>query len=452
VAQAWIITSVLAILAYLFLVGDPDKDFRLFLPSNLVSVYYLTSFGAGVLFYTTSNYTSENPTAFSIAKVGWIAILGLLSLKISAQSILRIRRAHSAEITCNVIGFFGTPQLILYLTLGWFCRIQLISVGRFFHTSSIDYSAATNQVSFLISTLATLPLIVLFSIFLKSKYMNLRVPRAFYILLISELVYQLATGSRQAFLAPFVGFLYLYSRFSKSKIHIPFAGKIVFGSLVPVIFAYIGIYRTVMVERGFGITDALNYSFGTLFKSGIIHGFWEGFNSIFQRSTDVISFSMAVSLPPTALSDVLHNPFAEIPYALIPRLIFPGKTDISNIGNRFGRSIGLVNGIDFHTSVNFPHILEGFLFSGYLGVIAVCGLSGILYGYMDSILKSTKRQYIHCVFAASALDIFNSPAQIVAHGLIGLIKYGLAIILILSLFDAISMKLKLSGGAARAES
>lgn len=445
--QAWIITTILAVITYYFLNQNPDKNFRIFLPSNLVAFYYLISFGAGVLFYTSSTYTRENFSAFSISTIGWIAILGLVSMKISANLMHKVRYSSPIDLNHNLVGFINFYQIFAYLIVGWYCRLKLISAGRFFHTSSIDYTAATNQSSFIVSTLATLPLIVVFSIYLKSKFYNSPLPVFFYLLFFTELIFQLATGSRQAFLGPLLGFLYLHYRFSHSKFRVPIQVRIIVGSILPVVFAYIGIYRSVMMDRGFGIISSLKYSFEVLFKSGVTQGLWEGFNSIFQRSTDVISFSMAASVPRASLSNVLHNPFTEIPYALIPRLIFPDKQDISSIGNSFGRSVGLVNGVDFHTSVNFPHILEGYLFAGYFGVIAVCFVSGLIYGYLDSIIETTDKHYLHCVYAASAISIFNSPAQILAHGLIGYVKYIFAIFLFLKICDAITQKLNLNKGA-----
>jgi hypothetical protein len=412
-----IIALVPAIYIAIKLFGSESRGFS---PIILVSVYFGASFAVGAyIFATFQTYLSSD--SFLIFKMSAMSVVGVYSIVLGASLLKNLYSNYDKVNRKSPINNIRYP-IYVFLIIGWLSRLSVIRSGRYFHLSDTDLVQTTTQTSFMITSLANLPTICI--VICVSRYLRGTSPSRLKIvvILLTDLIYHSLSGSRQSLLVPVVAFGFAWLNNGGNIPRIRFAGQLFLGISSVLTLSFISEYRVVRFQRDQAPLSALVEAGRHFLKDGIVKQIETSSLTVFERASDVISMALAYSIPRNELQDIIHNPFALIPTTLIPRVLLPNKVDYGLVGNRFGRSIGLLNPGDYFTSINYPLPLEGYLWNGILGVVLVCGVSGMIYFAIHRFIFFNRNDLKDGIYGATMLSLFNSPATILAHGIFGWMK------------------------------
>jgi hypothetical protein len=424
------IFQIIALVPAIYIsIGIFGSESRGFSPIILVSIYFGASFAVGSYIFSSFQTYSSADTLL-IFKMSSISVLGIYSTVLGAyfsrSLVSRAKNRNYQKSTQNV-----RLPIFLLLFIGWFARLSVIRSGRYFHLSDTDLVQTTTQTSFIMNTLTILPTICLglcVAGFLKGLFTSrLKIG----IIFGTDLIYHFLSGSRQSLLVPIIAFGFAWLNNGGKLPRLRFLSQVFIGISAILTLAFIAEYRVVRYQGDRTPITALVEASNHFFKDGIVKQIGASFLTVFERASDVISMALAYSLPRSELQSIIHNPFALIPSTLVPRVLLPNKVDLGLVGNKFGRAIGLLNPGDYFTSIDFPLPLEGYLWRGILGVILVCGFSGVIYYSIHVFVFSNRNDLKDSLYGATLLSLFNSPAQILALGIFGWLKSAFFLYIIL---------------------
>lgn len=409
------------------------SDTQNFSPVILVSIYFGASFAVGSYIYA-SFQTTLSDDRYLVFKVSSLSVIGVYFIIFGSFVLKKLMSFSANKSNQNLIKFNNMPILFL-LILGWLARFSEINSGRYFHLSKTDLVATTTRVSFFVTSLAILPTIAFclcLARYLKGNFKNrLQVG----IIFISDLIYHLFTGGRQNLLVPFVALIFVWISNGRKIPRFRFLQQVSIFFVAVLALAFISDYRVIRFRTQESPLNSIVQAGHNFFKNGLIHQLQTSSLTVFERASDVISMGLAYSMPRSELQGIIHNPFSLIPMTLIPRFLIPNKYDYGLVGNEFGRTIGLINSGDFFTSIDYPIPLEGYLWSGIFGLIIICSFSGMIYYAIHYFIFRNRNDLKDSIYACTLLALFNSPAQIVAHGIFGWIKCFIFLYLFLAVVD-----------------
>jgi len=400
-----------------------------FSPIILVSIYFGTSFAVGSYIYASFQNTISNES-YLVFKVSSLSVVGVYSMIFGAFVLKKLKSFSTKTVNQNLYKLHKVPILFL-LIIGWLSRFSIIRSGRYFHLSNADLVQTTTRTSFISTSLTVLPTIV-FCICL-GRYLrgNFKSRIQIGMMFTSEIIYHLFTGSRQSLLVPFVAFIFVWTSNGRKIPRFRFLQQIFIFFVAILTLAFITDYRVNRFRTEESPLISIIQTGQTFLKDGLIHQLQISFLTVFERASDVISMGLAYSMPRSDLQGIIHNPFSIIPSTLIPRILNPNKIDYALVGNEFGRAVGLLNPGDFFTSIDYPIPLEGYLWNGIFGLIMVCSFSGMIYFAIHYFIFINRNDLKDSVYASTLLGLFNSPAQILAHGIFGWIKSAMFLYLFL---------------------
>lgn len=404
-----------------------------FSPVILASIYYASSFSIGSYIYGSFQIDDLDGKRL-IFKMSILGLIGCYSLIVGAEAGRKyyLKKNRTSKHEQSV---FNKNFIFLILILGWFSRLKVIQNGRYFHLSDTDIASSTASSSFYISSLTSLPTIAMCLILADS--LNKKKPRNLIIgfIFITDIIYHVLSGSRQSLLVPFVAFIYIWLRNGGKRFRVGIFKQIIIYVLAVFSFSLISEYRVKRFTEQISPLDALLSTVKRFFSISIFEQIQISTLTVFERASDVLSMAYSFLIPKSDLVTVIHNPFTLIPGAFIPRILSPDKIDYGLMGNKFGRAIGILNPADYFTSIDFPIPLEGYLWNGYFGIITVCFFSGFIYFLTHNYIFIAENPLKQAIYGSTLLSLFNSPAQIIAHGLFGWIKSFLFTYVIISLLS-----------------
>lgn len=422
-----------------------EKKVEFYNPIILISVVYFINFGLG------SIYIHSYPELFYYNIDSVILISGLYFINACFLSFLfgyyalnynkLIRRiiGRIISITPNIkkidIAITKLPILLLILLLvGWFSRFLILKLGAYYHLEAGQSVLATeySKITQFVIIGSLFPLIALCITFL--KYLENR-RRTFLLifsilLLISEIVYSLPTGSKEEVLLPIFIILVLYSIQRGTPIKVlllSFTIGILF------IFPLVNIFRMGLASTGGSIYYNLIEAFNLYWDSFLLYDYFFLEDILFSVFGMRLNYAHIVSVlvgdTPDVWSFKYGYTYALFFISLIPRILWTSKPEIAYIGNDFGRDYGFLASNDYTTSVGMNWIGEIFINFGWYGLF-IAFLYGLIYRFIYVyFFWNSKPNTLGSVFYAFALytiirgDMFAGQFS-------GLIKYYIVLVII----------------------
>lgn len=370
-----------------------EKGLKLYNPAVLLSIIYFFEFGLPNLFMI---FDPDQFLTYQMVNLETLAKGGIFSVLVFLLFLLGFYSPYYNRNIKEFITFLlkKIPNLsrynieiknlplvvIVLLVVGWISRIILFKSGNYYH-AEVGYEAIKQLSGFQIyeqyfGIAALLPLIALSLIFIEwlKDRGNITYLLIWLVFVIIEIVYALPTGSKERVFLPLAILLFIYSLKSKLPL-VPLISITLF--VILFLFPFITIYRNIFLTGDAIVDLSRTYDlYRNLFK---------GFNKetllglLFSIAGERLNYALIVDVivdnTPRIWDFKLGYSYFFFFIALIPRLIWENKPNISIFANDFGRDYGILYPTDYSTSIDVTWVGEMFLNFGWYGILV-----GFLYG------------------------------------------------------------------------
>jgi len=388
-------------------------------PFTLITAYSALAYPIGGVVFSVLATQGGKLERLTLHSLLLGQLLGLLGW--SAFSIGYLQRRMIIPPFLRVWPVAGGPskaRLAIVYMIGTLARLLVVAQGRYFHIASSAGDLQATKSSFLVTTVAGLPALVVILALVKR-----RPDRRYPILVIGvlfELVYRIPTGARADLLA-FVGSLLAVRYYRAGRLPwLVIAPALVVTVFVvfPLVLAFRGNDASYSKQLGGSSQRAVAETFagGT---TGLLSNGSLAFLTRFSDVTSGAAVLQADSRQVVGFPD--HYPETALLTVLIPRSVRPNKADPGTYGNAFGRTFGFTYQLDLITSINVPHATEFYLGYGWLGVVLFMPLVGMGYRWINDSLprNRTASCALYCLLV---LVIPQTTENIVALGFFSLLK------------------------------
>lgn len=392
---------------------------------NLASAYYLATFAFGAIHYANSipemqRFHYDKPDVEVSVVFGYAS---WLLFSVGYYAVRRKQPNHDA-VRATTYPPLSPIALIAIAIVGWLARIELYRSGRYFHIADQGSELTATSSSFLISTLAGLPLLVLVVVIL-SAARPLRPATRLLVsgLFLVELTWALPTGARADVIVLLVTVVaaYYYSTRRMPTLRLSLAGAAVVLVVFPAIAQYRGhdaSYRRDVTTQG---STALKE---TLSSPDLVV---RGMDSVLARFADGLSAAVVLQQGPSPVPGYGATGTAQLFLtAPVPRVLLPHKPDPGLYGNAFGRAYGFVSPQDHVTSINVSHPLGLLLDFGVLGVLIGMPIVGVGFRVVETTFRRRGEHLgVTVVYVMVLWVLATSPGTTPALGLLGALKNAL---------------------------
>lgn len=400
-----------------------------FSPLGLVTIFYITSFVLGPLYFFSAvadTLTPRYDTAWIPGAV-WMAAGSYLVFVVGYQfDVLRL--VLQPRLHKTVRG--GRPNrpavrvIAGLFAVGWVGRLLSIASGNYFHLASGERTAS-NSTGW-ITTAADLPTLAtaMMAIWL------LRTPKADRSLplvaaaacsVAIEVVWAIPSGSRSAFLtvAMMLTIVFYYSRGRlPSKVLLLAVAAVA----VVVVFPLLAEYRRVQAT-GVTVGSALAQSARQIGEQSPSEALSAGFETTISRFSSVTSVAAALNAGRTLIGPDGKKTYLWLPAQITPRAVWPGKPDPGKFGNTFGRAYGINGDRDYSTGIPVPHFLEAWFAAGWMGLFPIMLLVGVAFRAIDTVMSNRRTSpEMLATYAWLAWPLVNAQESIIANSTASVMK------------------------------
>jgi hypothetical protein len=391
---------------------------------HLLGVYFILNGVAGPLFYVF-NHQSRARYGYSLDDLAYAVLLILACWCGIAAGYLSFPHERASAVGNKLFAGRSIRKnwVLPAIVVGWLCRIDVLESGRYFHIASDASALESGPLTFAVSVLAQVPLLVLL---LRVAAHNDRLYRdpVIIVLLAGEIGWAAPAGSRASIVT--LAFALVVVRYYSTR-RIPRSwlavGLVVSALAFPLVFNY----RAWKVANPDSPVSLSSLSAAS--NSTFVYSLPE---TIVSRFSDSEAIATAVHQSGYLESLLPFEKLVELTGAsVVPRVMWPAKPDANLFGNEFGRSAGAISSSDFVTSVSVPISLMWWFVGGLVGVLVGSYVTGILYRFLDSALACRREGGLGAaVFALSAFLLLTSPATIIPAGVLGVMKSSLTLLIL----------------------
>lgn len=119
------------------------------------------------------------------------------------------------------------------------------------------------------------------------------------------------------------------------------------------------------------------------FSSESSENLTQNLDSTRSRISDLVPVAQAIEYVPERVPYANGAPWLAIPYSFVPRLLWEGKPDLTQISNSLYATIfnRLSESQTAVTAFNIPQMADGYWNFGWLGIVIVAGAAGLVVGF-----------------------------------------------------------------------
>jgi hypothetical protein len=393
-------------------------------PLGLVTVFYALGFGVGAIYFwfrrdaTTMQFSRLDLTvALALGALAWLmTVVGYV-----ANPLRRLLHAMP-QFAPRLPSPIATSAVLLIV--GWLARAQLARTGHYFHTVRAGQDATAPHVSWLFSSLATLPTIAAAligaSAWMEPTYRRLR--KLYWVLIAVEVLWYVPSGDRGSLVGLALTVLLVQYYGAGKKLPV-LAFSIAAAAAVFIVFPLGLNYRGDNADYQTHPKQSLAHAYND-WSSGSVSGiFGNGVKATFSRFSDAASVAVIVNQGRGRLDRRPTETLGWSLEAFVPRAFMPSKPDPGAFGNEFGRKFGILHPDDRITSIAVTTVGEFYLSFGVLGILLLMPLCGAVYRAIDHVLSARDRSpAVLAMYSVAAWPLVQSPGTIFALGSMGLIK------------------------------
>jgi hypothetical protein len=450
-ATFFLATSATATISLLVLRAEYRRaDF--FSPIGLIAVYYLLAFVAGGIYAWLGA-----PGVDQIASVDILpttdrealsnaSVVGLLSL----CAVCLGYRLHPLRIVNRILPKAPTldrsrlaPLVGVLLATGWFGRMLMYTTGSYFHIAAPGSESLDPRANWFVTAATLLPLFATALVGAAAytapgkEARTTRLKAAFWTLALIELAWAVPSGARGAVVA-LMGMILIVRYYGASRLPSRRATAIGLATLVLFFFPFAEEYRNAGAYQENPSTAARS-AFETMAQRSLSETLSVGTATTVNRFADITSVAKIANTPGNQTRFASGESLRWIPETLVPRFLYPDKYNPGQFGNEFGRSYGITYSGNFDTSIAISQPGELLLNFGVLGVLLGMPLVGGVYRILADFLSGRRGNFlILALYGTLAWELLSGQEVIIAHGLAGVIK---AVVVVLLVTVAVSFVL-----------
>jgi hypothetical protein len=262
----------------------------------------------------------------------------------------------------------------------------------------------TTQLSTLITIVANVPLMA-FALVASERTRIGRFGTAFWVMLATEITWAVPSGERARIVG--LALVLLVNRYYTVRRQLPWR-QIIAGLLVVVfiVFPFGALYR--------GRGAASGYQQAPLTQAGVAAGEMVSnlgalptlaFDETLSRFSDIASVATITTKGRNLYPNSAGKTLTLVAQGLIPRFLFPGKSNPGNIGNEFAHAYGLV----FRTSqadVSTTYVGDLYGSFGFWGMLVGMAILGTLTRGLDEYLHDRRTRPVVLAIFATMLGAF----------------------------------------------
>jgi len=402
---------------------------------SMAAGFYFAAFVVGGIFLWFKPAPADFMPVFSrgsivsaviVALVGWVLFVTgyRLGLFRPLQQILPpFPDASGARV----------PVVVTLLVFGWGARASEFAGGTYFHDSL--HATSRNGASWFLDALADLPLVAL--AYVAAIAYGARTPgrRAALVLLAAvELAWAVPTGSK--FRVVSIAVILLVVRYyATRKLPSIYTSLALLGVVIFVLFPFARDYRSMNYQTSPKL--ALSVAARDTLDRGVMGNVDVGFASL-GRISDLAAIARIIYVGRERLGLRPGETYLWSLQGVFPRAIYPDKADPGQFGNTFGRAFGFISPSDYKTAIAATQLGEFYLNGGWLALLLGLPLLGGLYRLLNDYLGSRwSDPGALAVYAVVAVKVLLSFENIVAIGIVGIVKSTIFYTLILALIPAL---------------